>query len=1227
MGRIRKNVNWTAKITEGDTSKNGFSIVGRKNPILVHVGETDTERDATVVFKQCEFDSRGVYNSDECVIKQRQPLTFSLKYYDFDANTSHFSSGATVEFTSTNGESLGTGFVESDGSCSFKYKDDSLTEIYAKIVVRQEKFNVTHSVDVASSSTYQTPIEVIREADNNIDYSSGIPASAETSYDYDYGDEISITAGTTSEIHMLHKTESGGNIRVKKYGYGNIEFTNNEIHFSRNAVDETNAKFEDAEVVFYCGEEEEGVTVKFLAPKKAKINYYTTYKCMDYSSFDVSGVTSTTYDADANAFTKKLYDPNVFAYVAYNLPSATTGDVGLDIIVTDSNVTKTINKSIHISLPDNTDIFNEKLWKHISSATTQVMSNNDAIFDNMEASLHVGAEERLNHNEKMPYKSSKAGCTQFRFANADNAAWAMDPKNGLVYRESNHPGFLRRTENPAMNLNVARITYKSGDTMPTIIESGITYEDKWKCSYMNSGDDNENEPTVWMGRDNFSTWIVFDKTAGDYALSHIKRISTGRYSFASLKDNEVNASKIRDALEAALSGVSATTGSATTVDYPQFGQMTKRDQKYISFFSPSNRHVAIINRDRNAQSGETLEQEVYSNKVLDGLIKKLPHTVTHISALTSVELFRIVDGEVEYTENWGLTPAQSEYDINNHGEESITSSGYQWSVVMNMARTMVSASTVIEKEDGKKRDDIFDSGATSIYGFLYCYDVSDADSACTKSKLSKNSSGTYVATTDFYNRIESLREWQVPEGDTVKLDDVMEVGPNWPNDPMGITPIMISKSNSGDTPNSYSGLTTVVNRKTNLETNLRVSYEPETKLGNLITATIDLHNYLDDMQTLAGFKVSLPENNGDARSVSAHTYQKDKFYYKKNYLTRIKQIKDGLAPQLWVDDGEKIRNNSYFEYIQLGSGGTEGLYSLMNKKISEDTNYKDCYQQIKDNGGSIVAVFANTDNQIKEDTNVTNNPYNTGPWIFDFVNYEYSPYDESLCIELISGDSVNVKADGFPSGGTLSYARKGGGAYSKLPDGGVTLSGSTKQIFLRGNFRNKNLGTIKISGNSVSDKVKVSNNIMSLVFSDNVNGRYSFKNDGTVDYMFEGLFSGNTCITDASGLYLLGDTKKGCFKYMFAGCTNLKVAPRLLAWDLKTDCYYGMFSGCTNLTDIYCMAKTKSASSSGATTGWLSGVPEGLTFVRNNQSTNDFIINELGVPSNTEIITLEDGRT
>lgn len=1219
MGRIRRNVNWTAKITEGDTSENGFSIVGRKNPILVHVGETDTERDATVEFKQCEFDSRGAYKSDECVINQRQPLTFSLKYYDFDANTSYFSSGATVEFTSTNGDNLGTGFVESDGSCSFKYKDDSLTEIYAKIVVRQKKFNVTHSVDVASSSTYQTPIDVIREADNNIDYSSGIPASAETSYDYDNGTNTLISAGTTSEIRMLHKTESGGNIRVKKYGYGNIEFTNNEIHFSRNAVDETNAKFEDAEVVFYCGEEEEGVTVKFLAPKKAKINYYTTYKCMDYSSFDVSGVTSTEYDA----FTKKLYDPDVFAYVAYNLPSATTGDVGLDIIVTDSNVTKTIHKSIHISLPDDTNIFNEPLWTHISSATTQVMSNNDAIFDNMEASLHVGAEERLNHIEKMPYKSSKAGCTQFRFANADNAAWAMDPKNGLVYRESNHPGFLRRTENPAMNLNVARITYKSGDTMPTVIESGITYEDKWKCSYMNSGDDNVNEPTVGMGNNNFSTWIVFDKTAGNYALSHIKRISMGRYSFASLKDNEVNASKIRDALEAALSGVSATTSSATTVDYPQFGQMTKRDQKYISFFSPSNRHVAIINRDKNAHSGETLEQDVYSNKVLDGLIKKLPHTVTHISALTSVELFSIDNGEVKYTANWGLTQDQAEYDINNHGEESITSSGYQWSVVMNMARTMVSASTVIEKEDGKKRDDIFDSGATSIYGFLYCYDVSDADSACTKSKLSKNSSGTYVATTDFYNPIESLREWQVPEGDTVKLDDVMEVGPNWPNDPMGITPIMITKDNSGATPNSYSGLTTIVNR----ETNLRASYEPETKLGNLITATIDFHNYLDDVQTLAGFKLSLLENNGDARSVSARTYQKDKFYYKKNYLTRIKQIKDGLATKLWVDDGEMIRNNSYFEYIQLGSGGTEGLYSLMNKKISEDTNYKDCYQQIKDKGGSIVAVFANTDNQIKEDTNVTNNPYNTGPWIFDFVNYEYSPYDESLCIELISGDSVTVEAKGFPSGGTLRYARKGGGTYSKLPDGGVTLSGSTKQIFLRGNFKNKNLGTIKISGNSDSNKVKVSNNIMSLVFSDDVNGRYSFKDNGTVDYMFEGLFSGNTCITDASGLYLLGDTRKGCFKYMFAGCTNLKVAPRLLAWDLKTDCYYGMFSGCTNLTDIYCMAKTKSASSSGATTGWLYEVPEGLTFVRNNQSDNNFINNELGVPSNTEIITLEDGRT
>ena len=71
MGRIRRNVNWKGSITEGDTGENGFKVIGDKNPYIVHVGETEVNREATVRFEQCELSERDIYEYVDCYINQR----------------------------------------------------------------------------------------------------------------------------------------------------------------------------------------------------------------------------------------------------------------------------------------------------------------------------------------------------------------------------------------------------------------------------------------------------------------------------------------------------------------------------------------------------------------------------------------------------------------------------------------------------------------------------------------------------------------------------------------------------------------------------------------------------------------------------------------------------------------------------------------------------------------------------------------------------------------------------------------------------------------------------------------------------------------------------------------------------------------------------------------------------------------------------------------------------
>ena len=152
-----------------------------------------------------------------------------------------------------------------------------------------------------------------------------------------------------------------------------------------------------------------------------------------------------------------------------------------------------------------------------------------------------------------------------------------------------------------------------------------------------------------------------------------------------------------------------------------------------------------------------------------------------------------------------------------------------------------------------------------------------------------------------------------------------------------------------------------------------------------------------------------------------------------------------------------------------------------------------------------------------------------------------------------------------------------------------------------------------------TDNVELSGNIMSLV------DEYNFATITTmVGASFAGLFAGNRCGINASGLLLPATTLSqdcysgmfawcsgldstpvelpaltlapGCYSNMFEGCDMLPDAPHLPATELVDRCYASMFSGCGTIERVTCLATT--INGSGCTTDWLNGVKPDGTFTK-----------------------------
>ena len=232
-----------------------------------------------------------------------------------------------------------------------------------------------------------------------------------------------------------------------------------------------------------------------------------------------------------------------------------------------------------------------------------------------------------------------------------------------------------------------------------------------------------------------------------------------------------------------------------------------------------------------------------------------------------------------------------------------------------------------------------------------------------------------------------------------------------------------------------------------------------------------------------------------------------------------------------------------------------------------------------------------------------------------------APAPDPLTIEAITAGTIVVKS---PQNG-MQYSLDGGATK-------VTMTGYTttnipveagQKVRFYGNgttitqYGYSNETSFGGSGDGFT--CKVYGNIMSLV--DETGYDTATALSGT--YAFWALFSGNTALTDASGLLLPATTlTEACYQAMFRNCSNLTAAPELPATTLVQYCYKTMFENCASLTSVKCLA-TSGINKSSSTYYWLSGVSATGTFTKAASATTWPTSSSNGIPSGWTVVNAE----
>ena len=186
------------------------------------------------------------------------------------------------------------------------------------------------------------------------------------------------------------------------------------------------------------------------------------------------------------------------------------------------------------------------------------------------------------------------------------------------------------------------------------------------------------------------------------------------------------------------------------------------------------------------------------------------------------------------------------------------------------------------------------------------------------------------------------------------------------------------------------------------------------------------------------------------------------------------------------------------------------------------------------------------------------NPSKPLDWAFNKIE---TPY---LTFNIESNGNIGWKADNGSVTKTIEYSINNGSWVSiTSTQAGVTFNVTSGDVVrFRGN--NTSYGSSGGSSHFTSTaRFSLFGNPMSLVTASG----YSDITALTDTYVFSGLFSGCSGLTDASELFMSVNTmSEGCYSAMFKNCTSLKVGPFMNTTTLADYCYESMFEGCTTLT-------------------------------------------------------------
>ena len=117
------------------------------------------------------------------------------------------------------------------------------------------------------------------------------------------------------------------------------------------------------------------------------------------------------------------------------------------------------------------------------------------------------------------------------------------------------------------------------------------------------------------------------------------------------------------------------------------------------------------------------------------------------------------------------------------------------------------------------------------------------------------------------------------------------------------------------------------------------------------------------------------------------------------------------------------------------------------------------------------------------------------------------------------------------------------------------------------------------------------------------------------------MFEGCVSLVNAPSIELTTTGGSAVCTMMFKGCSSLQSSPELKITSLGTAAYNYMFSGCSSLN--YVKALFTTTPGTGTTKGWLTGVTQNGTFVKNSSATWDGSITRGAhtVPENWTITT------